>query len=65
MTALLEVDQFSVHFPIKSGIFAPPVNLRAVEAVSLSIAEGETLALVGESGSGKSTIGSGLAGRSS
>jgi oligopeptide/dipeptide ABC transporter ATP-binding protein len=58
MTApLVELDGLKVHFPVgRRGI------LRAVEGVSLSIAEGETLALVGESGSGKSTLGNVVAG---
>ncbi|HEX7669906.1 MAG TPA: ABC transporter ATP-binding protein [Polyangiaceae bacterium] len=47
---LLEVEDLVVHFP------AEPRPIRAVDGVSLAIAEGETLALVGESGCGKSTI---------
>ncbi|MEC7376774.1 MAG: ATP-binding cassette domain-containing protein, partial [Pseudomonadota bacterium] len=45
MTQLLEISDLTIAFNQ-----APPV----VESLSLSISEGETLALVGESGSGKS-----------
>jgi oligopeptide/dipeptide ABC transporter ATP-binding protein len=62
MTALLEIDHVSVHIPLKSGFLQPPLSLRAVEDVSLSVGRSETLAIVGESGSGKSTLGYVVAG---
>ena len=59
--ALLEVDELKVHFPIHKGLFKRVVGqVRAVDGVSLSIAEGQTLALVGESGCGKTTVGKGI-----
>ena len=56
---LLEVRGLSKTFPITSGIFRRRKigEIPAVDGVSLSINEGETLALVGESGCGKSTMG--------
>lgn len=46
--SLLEIQNLSVTFPTAGG------ELRAVDQVSLQIAEGEVIGVVGESGSGKS-----------
>jgi oligopeptide transport system ATP-binding protein len=55
---LLEVQNLKVHFPVKHGVFSRVrAHVKAVDAVSFSLAPGETLGLVGESGCGKTTLG--------
>jgi peptide/nickel transport system ATP-binding protein len=53
---LLEVSDLAVHHRLGGDLFGEGRLLRAVDGVSLTLGEGETLGLVGESGCGKSTL---------
>jgi len=55
---LLEVQNLATYFNSgKSWIFGKENIVKAVDAVSFQLFEGETLGLVGESGCGKTTLG--------
>ena len=55
---LIRVEGLTKHFPIRAGIIRRTINhVRAVDDVSFTILEGETLGLVGETGCGKTTVG--------
>ena len=50
-------DDLRIHFPIKAGVIRRTVgHVKAVDGVTLSIREGQTVGVVGESGSGKTTL---------
>ena len=55
---LLKVERLKQYFPIKGGFLGRTVNhVKAVDDISFTVYEGETVSIVGESGCGKSTTG--------
>jgi microcin C transport system ATP-binding protein len=55
---VMQADNLKVWFPIKRGLLRKTIgHIKAVDGVSLTIREGETIGVVGESGSGKTTLG--------
>ena len=54
---LLHAQDLVRRYTMRRGMFGRPVEVRAVDGVSLTLRRGQTLGLVGESGCGKSTTG--------
>jgi peptide/nickel transport system ATP-binding protein len=55
---LLEVQDLKVHFPVRRGLLQRVVGtIKAVDGISFTVYQGQTLGLVGESGCGKTTTG--------
>jgi len=54
---VLEASGVRVWFPIKRGVLKHTVgHIKAVDGVSVTVREGQTVGIVGESGSGKTTL---------
>jgi len=56
-TDILRLEGLGKTFSVSAGLFSRPLTLTALEDISFSIRQGETLGIVGESGCGKSTLG--------
>ncbi len=55
---VLEASDVRVWFPVKRGFLRRTVgHVKAVDGISVTVREGQTVGVVGESGSGKTTLG--------
>ena len=55
---VLQGDNIKVWFPVKRGVLRRTVgHVKAVDGISLTVRQGQTVGVVGESGSGKTTLG--------
>jgi microcin C transport system ATP-binding protein len=55
---IISADNLRVWFPIRKGLLRRTQgHIKAVDGVSVTVREGQTLGVVGESGSGKTTLG--------
>jgi microcin C transport system ATP-binding protein len=58
---VMQGDDVKVWFPIKKGLLRRTVDhVKAVDGISVTVREGQTVGVVGESGSGKTTLGMAL-----
>ncbi len=53
---VIEAVDLARHYQVRRGMFARPVELRALRGANFTLRAGHTLAVVGESGCGKSTL---------
>ncbi len=55
---MVATDNLKVWYPIRRGVLRKTVgHVKALDGVSVSVRQGETIGIVGESGSGKTTLG--------